>query len=843
MEQYNDSIANLAHIFLDSKGWEAYFHAVADTLAIEPIESELQAQGVPVRFELHRGDILNSFRQGRAAVFEMRVDGAATIRQQKYYGLPKGVLKVEVSEDRPVKSNTVWLSSCTFIRDFSVRVTFDTSYTYAEIEDVVRTKFYKGGEYVTFFETIDKPTGFIYTSLRRRFYEWFIKDEKIAQTPSLVGLKRLLHMKGVKGLGVAKGVRKLLSLQGQTLPSGFVAVTYGKETWVVVGSKKISYSLDEGATWRPVTVQNFSQVTAQVWTDVIYNGNYFVAVSLSGFAYSLDGVRWDFTTLPLTSAVGDKYRIAYGDINNVGTFVVAGTPKFRYSFTNFTSTSSIQSNASFTPIHSIAYGNGVFIATSRISSTKRSTDGINWVSVQFPNDLPNKGAIVYGNNIFVALDDGKTWYSSGEGISWIEGNPGRGLSVKGDIAYGNGIFVALGATNEVAYSMSGHDAWARTLLPVSGANLEWHISFHAGRFMAIESTKGRCFFSHDGHTWEETTERLQEIFLKQFSRKGRSIDIEEKPVNSGIFTCEVTRYSNVLVSGEGLTDTLCLRDLLDPGQAPYPDITNWLRYHYVKMKDLNVRRGDWQELYNHQDVLSTTYVVQGADKDMVMYDPNTSKIPEKQVVSINRDNYDTQPTEKEAEWEQYTTAPAPYVWDITQLPANDPRRKAEITEPYQIDWGYLNLTPGNAVWETSNAEEGDGMDGVNPKWPFPPFNFTPPDFNARNYVYPPDRGLDNILGNLAQKVIILSESGALGSDKFSRDRFILQEWADLSQDRRTIQGIIWDYITLNLKWPNNTSDPEWEHYPYIQTEELKKFVNFYIKEYCNWKIREGYGEE
>jgi hypothetical protein len=199
MEKYRQGLKNLAYIFLDSIGWEAYFEAVVSSLDITPIEDQLQAQGVPVKFYLGKGyNIESPVLSGTSVIYHIVVDGGATVRLPED-GLPKppGYLTSPYSMSfKSLLSDPANLKSVTFIKDLWVAVDFINA---TEAAVACGSFSYSKGDWklpIT-FEVIDKPTGFVYSSLKRKYFEYFTHIEKLNHTPSLNGLKRLLHGVGV----------------------------------------------------------------------------------------------------------------------------------------------------------------------------------------------------------------------------------------------------------------------------------------------------------------------------------------------------------------------------------------------------------------------------------------------------------------------------------------------------------------------------------------------------------------------------------------------------------------------------------------------------------------------
>ena len=167
-------------------------------------------------------------------------------------------------------------------------------------------------------------------------------------------------------------------------------------------------------------------------------------------------------------------------------------------------------------LHSITYGNGLFVAVgsyySLINSTHSgrcitSPDGINWTTQNaeiFDGFYVNYNSIVYGKGLFVVIGSRVgTGYSSSftspDGINWTEQLlPVNGL---GNITYANGLFIALSMYGSVT-SPDGIN-WTQRVLPSNDA-FTGGIAYGNGLFVAVASNKNAgtgCITSPDGINW------------------------------------------------------------------------------------------------------------------------------------------------------------------------------------------------------------------------------------------------------------------------------------------------------------------------------------------------------
>jgi len=120
--------------------------------------------------------------------------------------------------------------------------------------------------------------------------------------------------------------------------------------------------------------------------------------------------------------------------------------------------------------YSIAYGNGLFVATTTGSNTVAySTDGTTWSTSSMPAS-GNWENTAYGNGTFVALPGANNLASnaatSTDGVTWVQ----RSLPLNSQwrtLAYGNGLFFGYdgwGSYSNAIYSTDGI-TWSNTVIP------------------------------------------------------------------------------------------------------------------------------------------------------------------------------------------------------------------------------------------------------------------------------------------------------------------------------------------------------------------------------------------
>jgi hypothetical protein len=161
-----------------------------------------------------------------------------------------------------------------------------------------------------------------------------------------------------------------------------------------------------------------------------------------------------------------------------------------------------------TNIQSIAYGNGVFVATGASNTAVWSADGVTWTSVTGITVLGNSPRVYFGNGHFIALDgsgSNQKWAQSTDGKTWQAINV---TDIFGGAAgcYGNGKYLASGQGGRIAYS-TDIQTWTikdSTATGFTGDNTSWinAIGFGGNTYVA-GGGNGRIIWSIDGDTWTE----------------------------------------------------------------------------------------------------------------------------------------------------------------------------------------------------------------------------------------------------------------------------------------------------------------------------------------------------
>jgi hypothetical protein len=229
--------------------------------------------------------------------------------------------------------------------------------------------------------------------------------------------------------------------------------------------------------------------------------------------------NFDIGPTPQSSALGNG-RLAL--VGNTGGVWVSDNG------INFQATST----PAFSP-KAITYGNGKFVAVGRLSTSQAglySSDGINW-SVSLLPAITNWHSIAYGNGMFIATPytltpesgPGNIIALSSDGINWTSLTLEIDSLRDNQIIYADGKFVISGgAINGGSFYSTDGINWNQCLVTGGGINLE-RVAYGSGRFVAVDNSSSavnKIAYSLDGINWS-----IIEVF--QNSYKGFNIAYEK----------------------------------------------------------------------------------------------------------------------------------------------------------------------------------------------------------------------------------------------------------------------------------------------------------------------------
>lgn len=286
------------------------------------------------------------------------------------------------------------------------------------------------------------------------------------------------------------------------------AVTHGKGRFVAVGFRPrdkgvIVTSLD-GVNW------SIQKLTDDTLTAVEYVNGIFVAAGDTGIIRtSVDGLTWTQRreeTLPL-------YAIAYGS----GRFAIAGG---RLGLgVIMTSTDGVdwkrRTDISVGTVWGIAYGNGMFVATSGAPIFFTSPDGVIWKRVPVAGSQGiNK--VTFGNGVFISVGNGGEMLTSNDGLAWnLQPKPAdKALE---SIAYIGGHFLLTWRDQKIGQLISEDGIHWRDWTPTESllARLKL-LSFAGETFLATDSA-GSILVSTEGKDWSRPRGPTTNEFVQAFA--------------------------------------------------------------------------------------------------------------------------------------------------------------------------------------------------------------------------------------------------------------------------------------------------------------------------------------
>ncbi len=225
------------------------------------------------------------------------------------------------------------------------------------------------------------------------------------------------------------------------------------------------------------------------------NGRYFIGPSL---ALSLDGQRWEGTTLPAF----------YTSIAFAGNFFFAlGSSTYIYVSKDTLHWWGVPSLPAGVTLTCVAYDSLTerYVAGSTTGDVAISPDGMNWTWYPTP-ELGSISALINGGGRWLAIKNvqsGKVLLGSGDGENWqVLQTPEIG---QGPIAYGAGRFVAFTGFGGYGSSngMVSLDGVSWIAIPSWTSQPVLALAYGAGRFVAA-TYMGEIWASSDGFSWHPT---------------------------------------------------------------------------------------------------------------------------------------------------------------------------------------------------------------------------------------------------------------------------------------------------------------------------------------------------
>lgn len=267
--------------------------------------------------------------------------------------------------------------------------------------------------------------------------------------------------------------------------STLIAVAYGNNKYVIGGQDGQIITSIDGENWE------LQQTIAGGINALIYGNGKFVAVGGNGVYISEDGISW---TKTYTGT--DYYDVVYSEEKEL--FVVCG----RTSNIKSVDGENWVSITITTPIYSVCYGAGIFMAINNYYSSGQyysrvytSTDGTTWTQMgETYNMMVDK--VVYGEGKYI-MGGGLNIYTSTDGTIWeVQENVTEG-TIK-NIVYENRKFVIVGNGGSILKSLDGLN-WETI---ISGVNFYiFDIIYANNKYIAVGSS-GNIATSTDGKVWQ-----------------------------------------------------------------------------------------------------------------------------------------------------------------------------------------------------------------------------------------------------------------------------------------------------------------------------------------------------
>ena len=228
-----------------------------------------------------------------------------------------------------------------------------------------------------------------------------------------------------------------------------------------------------------------------------------LAVGIPG-AYPVNGIVAVYKNGALVNTLEDKTSSTFGTVvalsSDGNIFAVSNGLTFNYE-TLYVKVFDTFFN-SVSPLSSVTYGNGTFVAISNVSSTIYSTDSINWSKGNAPFDTWS--SVTYGNGQFVAVSNYGTTSNvmySLDGNIWSNVTTGTTSNSWNSVSYGNDRFLAISSNATSMYSLNGID-WVDGGSPGVSSNC---IAFGDGYFVcpSSNSSVSAVSISTNGQSWQE----------------------------------------------------------------------------------------------------------------------------------------------------------------------------------------------------------------------------------------------------------------------------------------------------------------------------------------------------
>ena len=289
------------------------------------------------------------------------------------------------------------------------------------------------------------------------------------------------------------------------------AVAFGNNTFVAVGAKGLILTSQDGVKW----TKRSAGITRD-FNDVTYSSGRFIAVCKapdSGVGAKIwvsdnNGASWKYRD---TDADGDTINVGLHAVSGDGAgnlVAVGGIGSFTRSRDNGNTWQALP-RSTFSSFYGVAYGKGVWVATSA-GSVYRSFDMDTWTLATGTFDAYK---VAFGNNRFVATTNGFNtgFKTSIDGNTWTQCQKAPGFTTdswpgySNGVAFGDGLFVVSGGNGDLWTSETGMQ-WKRWTSPLVQTQLQGAV-FGQRKFLSV-GYNGRMVSSPPwmkarlGSTWD-----------------------------------------------------------------------------------------------------------------------------------------------------------------------------------------------------------------------------------------------------------------------------------------------------------------------------------------------------
>ena len=215
-------------------------------------------------------------------------------------------------------------------------------------------------------------------------------------------------------------------------------ISYGNGSWVAVGSGGARMARSTNATnWVTVT-SNFGNTAI---LGISYGNGSWVAVGRSTqMRRSTDAITW--STVSISSTTGGYATIqGVRFFNNLWVAPTSSSNSPIITSTDSTTwTARAKGLSTISATAKIAYGGGVWAVAANSTASLRSTNGLDWERVTYPQSIRS---IAYGENVWVITVNKNSTFSSTDLVYWttLTNLSGSTSSGSAAVGYNNGIWL------------------------------------------------------------------------------------------------------------------------------------------------------------------------------------------------------------------------------------------------------------------------------------------------------------------------------------------------------------------------------------------------------------------